>query len=63
MDGVEFTKVETDMMIWYWNTSNVRCLQLMIEKKLLKMVRKRSVNKGASLTQILRTHGIFLNPL
>lgn len=60
MDGVGFTKVESDRLIWYWNTSRVKKLQLMTEKKLLKMARKRSVNKGASLTQILKTHGISL---
>lgn len=58
MDGMEFTKVQSDRMIWCWNTIRVKMVQLMTEKKVLKMARKRPVNRGASLTQILKTHGI-----
>lgn len=60
MGGVEFTKVESDRMIWCWNTSRLKKLPLMTKQRLLKMARKRSVNKGGSLTQILKTHGISL---
>lgn len=58
MDGVEFTEVESDGTVWCWNASRGKKHQLMMEKKFLKMVRKRSVNKGGSLTQLLKTHGI-----
>lgn len=60
MDGVEFTKVESGRTVWCWNTSRAKKLQLTTDKRLLKMARKRSMNKGVPLTQILKTHGISL---
>lgn len=63
MDGVEFTKVESGRTVWCWNTGRVTKLQLMTGQRLLKMARKRSVSKGAPLTQILKTHGISFYPL
>lgn len=53
MDGVDFTKVESDRMVWSWNASRGKKPQLMREEKFLKIVRKRSVKKGGSSTQIL----------